>query len=215
MAALKTGMDRKTARKYRRGKLPSEEAREHDWSARPDAFAEVWATRLMRGAWVFRVDGHAVGPGHFCSWPSCRSWSLRIGRAMEVPTSATEKAKDVLSPRAQQRRGFCVGPLPEGHGVEDSVFAEALLDNTTTPIPEQVQFRLDFPRWRSSRNARDQRLIDDLMLGERSSCMARKYGLSRPRVSELRRQMFEDWNRFCNATPADIRSTRGLAAVCS
>src|SRR5260370_1352255 len=43
VAALKTGMDRKTARKYRRGKLPSEDAREHDWQTRWDAFAEVWA----------------------------------------------------------------------------------------------------------------------------------------------------------------------------
>ena len=43
VAALKTGMDRKTARKYRRGKLPSEAIREHDWSTRPDGFAEVWA----------------------------------------------------------------------------------------------------------------------------------------------------------------------------
>src|SRR5207244_1783007 len=42
VAALKTGMDRKTARKYRRGKLPSEGSREHDWPTRPDAFAEVW-----------------------------------------------------------------------------------------------------------------------------------------------------------------------------
>jgi hypothetical protein len=42
LAALKTGMDRKTARKYRRGKLPSEVAREHDWRTRPDVFAEVW-----------------------------------------------------------------------------------------------------------------------------------------------------------------------------
>jgi hypothetical protein len=43
LAAMKTGMDRKTARKYRRGKLPSERIREHDWRTRPDVFADVWA----------------------------------------------------------------------------------------------------------------------------------------------------------------------------
>lgn len=41
-AAWKTGMDRKTARKYRAGKLPSERAREHDWRTRTDPFADVW-----------------------------------------------------------------------------------------------------------------------------------------------------------------------------
>ncbi len=41
-AAWKTGMDRKTARTYRMGKLPSERATEHDWRTREDPFEEVW-----------------------------------------------------------------------------------------------------------------------------------------------------------------------------
>jgi hypothetical protein len=44
VAALRAGMDAKTARKYRRlGKLPSEvKPMDRDWRTRPDAFAEVW-----------------------------------------------------------------------------------------------------------------------------------------------------------------------------
>ncbi len=43
-AALKGGMDPKTARKYRRlGKLPSEVKRtDRNWRTRTDSFAEVW-----------------------------------------------------------------------------------------------------------------------------------------------------------------------------
>jgi hypothetical protein len=41
-AAWKTGMDRKTARKYRDGKLPSERVTEHTWRTREDPFAAVW-----------------------------------------------------------------------------------------------------------------------------------------------------------------------------
>jgi hypothetical protein len=48
LAAMKTGMDRKTARKYRRGKLPSERVQEHDWRTRPDVFADVWAEVQVR-----------------------------------------------------------------------------------------------------------------------------------------------------------------------
>jgi hypothetical protein len=48
VAAMKTGMDRKTARKYRHGKLPSERVQEHDWRTRPDVFAEVWAEVEVR-----------------------------------------------------------------------------------------------------------------------------------------------------------------------
>ncbi len=44
LAAVKSGMDPKTARKYRRlGKLPSEvKIMDRDWLTRPDPFAEVW-----------------------------------------------------------------------------------------------------------------------------------------------------------------------------
>ena len=41
-AAWKTGMNRKTASKYRDGKLPSERAAEHTWRTREDPFEEVW-----------------------------------------------------------------------------------------------------------------------------------------------------------------------------
>jgi hypothetical protein len=42
-AAMKAGMDRKTARKYRdRGKLPSENRTDRTWRTRPDPLLEVW-----------------------------------------------------------------------------------------------------------------------------------------------------------------------------
>ncbi len=43
LAAMRAGMDRKTARKYvRLGKLPSELRRPHTWRTREDAFADDW-----------------------------------------------------------------------------------------------------------------------------------------------------------------------------
>ncbi len=45
LAAMRAGMDRKTARKYvRTGKLPSELRKPHIWRTREDPFAEDWAT---------------------------------------------------------------------------------------------------------------------------------------------------------------------------
>ena len=44
IAAIKAGMDEKTARKYRRlSKLPSELKRQHAWRTRKDPFEEVWS----------------------------------------------------------------------------------------------------------------------------------------------------------------------------
>lgn len=52
-AALRAGLDRKTARKYlRTGQLPSQGAPGHDWRTRPDPFARHWAEveSLLRDA---------------------------------------------------------------------------------------------------------------------------------------------------------------------
>src|SRR5471032_438318 len=43
LASLKTGMDEKTAPKYRKaGRMPSELSEGHDWRTRVDPFAAVW-----------------------------------------------------------------------------------------------------------------------------------------------------------------------------
>jgi hypothetical protein len=108
-----------------------------------------------------------------------------------------ERTKDVLSPRAQQLQGFTVSSLPDGSTLSTSVFSEALLDNTLTPVDEQVAFRIDFPAWRLTRCDRDRRVIDDLMLGERTMDVAERYGLTAGRISQLRRDFSQDWRRFC------------------
>jgi hypothetical protein len=107
-----------------------------------------------------------------------------------------EKIKDVLSPRAQQQHNFVVVSLPEGSSLNGNVFDEALIDNTQTPVPEQVSFRLDFPAWRLTRCDRDRRVIDDLMVGERTMDVAERHGLTAARISQLRRDFQEDWSRF-------------------
>ena len=44
ISAAKSGMDEKTARKYRRlGAVPSTIKAEHTWRTRPDPFVDVWA----------------------------------------------------------------------------------------------------------------------------------------------------------------------------
>lgn len=49
VAALKTGMDEKTARKYRRGaRMPSELSERHWWRTRPDPFSDVWEAVTAR-----------------------------------------------------------------------------------------------------------------------------------------------------------------------
>jgi hypothetical protein len=78
-----------------------------------------------------------------------------------------------------------------------------LIDNTRSEVPEQVAFRIDFPAWRRTHTERDRRLIDTLMLGERTKEVSRLFGLSQGRISQKRRQFLEDWRRFCG-DPAEV-----------
>jgi hypothetical protein len=113
-----------------------------------------------------------------------------------------QKAKDVMNERTQQKRSFVVGKLPDFSTESCNPLAEALADNTISPVPDQVQFRCDFPAWTRSRCQRDRRLIHDMARKERTSDLSRKYGLSSARISQLRREFHEDYDRF-TADPAE------------
>jgi len=96
---------------------------------------------------------------------------------------------------AQNRRGFTVRPYPDHGTLDGHTFGEALLDNTQTPVPDQVSFRHDFPAWLETRTERDRRIIRELMGGERTFDVSQKHRVSAARISQLRREYLEDWWR--------------------
>jgi hypothetical protein len=155
------------------------------------ALAWLWYVRLAR-------CGTDAGPfvsalARYAARAVRSGWRLAGG----------EPPNDVLSPRAQRTRGFTVTSLPGFSTLAGTPLEEALHDNTQTPVPEQVSFRCDFPAWLAGRTERDRRLADDLMLGERTRDVSRKYGLSPARVSPLRREFHGDWLRFRGAGAPD------------
>jgi hypothetical protein len=126
--------------------------------------------------------------------------AVRSGRRL----AGMDRSKDVLSPLAQQRQGFAVGKLPDCSTLDGSALAEALHDNTRTPPDEQCAFRIDFPAWRATHSERDRRVLDDLMLGERTLEVAGKYGLSPGRVSQLRREFLLGWRLYISEPPPAV-----------
>ena len=108
-----------------------------------------------------------------------------------------EKATDVLSPLAQQRQHFTVARLPHFSTLDGGPLEEALHDNTKSPVPEQVIFRLDFPSWLGTLGQRNRALLEDMALGEKTQKLAQKYGVTQGRISQMRRYFEQDWKRFC------------------
>jgi hypothetical protein len=164
--------------------------------AREDAIAEMVAVAWN---WHLRLAQRGKDLSEFVSaLATYAARAVNSGRRL----TGMEKPKDVLSPRAQREHHFAVEKLPDYRILSNTPLAEALRDNTQTPIPEQVAFRTDFPAWRLTRTERDRRVVDDLMLGERTRDVANRYGLSPSRISQLRRDFYHDWAQF-TADPAD------------
>ena len=99
--------------------------------------------------------------------------------------------------------------MPEVSTLSDNPLAEALHDNTRTPPDEQCAFRIDFPAWRATHAERNRRVLDDLMVGERTLDVAARHGLSAGRISQLRREFHDDWEHF-TADPAERAGKAGL-----
>jgi hypothetical protein len=131
--------------------------------------------------------------------------AVRCGRRL----CGQERSRDVLSCVAQQRHAFRVERLPAttrsphehlyadpyGQALLDA-FEERLRDNTLTPVPDQVEFRIDFPAWLRTLTGRERRMVRAMAQGERTQDLSRDFDLSPGRVSQLRREFRDGWRRF-------------------
>jgi len=167
----------------------------------PQTKAEAVAECVALGwLWYLRLARQGKDASAFpMALASFAARAVRSGRRL----CGQLKSRDALSALAQQRHHFVVGKLPDFSTLMTNPLEEALTDNTQSPVLEQVCFRCDFPRWRHRYRARDRRVIDDLMRGERTKDVAEKHHLSPGRVSQLRRQFHDDWQAFGAAPGAE------------
>ena len=79
----------------------------------------------------------------------------------------------------------------------------ALVDQRRATPAEIACLRIDFAAWLGTLSVRDQRLTRALARGEETREAARRFRLSAGRVSQLRRELYDSWQRFCGEpTPA-------------
>jgi hypothetical protein len=120
------------------------------------------------------------------------------------------ESKDVMNPITQKRHHFRVESLPVstrtaqeslssrpgGQRLHD-VFEERLVDNRVTPPDEQAIFRIDFTSWLESLTPRERRIIEAMAANERTKDISKAFSLSEGRISQLRREFHDGWQRFC------------------
>ena|ERR1019366_1999019 len=79
---------------------------------------------------------------------------------------------------------------------DDPAWADALVDNRRTPVPDQVSFRCDFPCWLQTLTPRDRKIANQMALGHTTKWMAQRFGLTPARIAQLRRELHALWQGF-------------------
>ena len=103
--------------------------------------------------------------------------------------------QDVSSGYSQYRKRFNVSRLDRFDPVE-GCWKEVTLADDKWPILDQVAFRCDFPAWLKTLRPRDRNIARALAAGNRATDVARRFGVSLARISQLRRKLERSWWAF-------------------
>jgi len=157
--------------------------------AHDDAVEEVVANACVAFArLVQRGKADVACPGVLARYGVAQ---FRVGRRVGTKWST----RDVFSVVAQRKRHFGVERLDE-QGTTECAWREAVLEDDQTPVADQAAFRCDFPEWLQSLSTRDRQIAEALMRGEKTGHVAQIFSLCKGRVSQLRREFYDSWQRF-------------------
>jgi len=104
-------------------------------------------------------------------------------------------AQDVSSVYCQRRKLIKVERLDRFDPAE-GCWKEAVVEDYRTPVADQVCFRVDFPIWLKTLPRRDRKIAKALADGHRTTDVARRFGLTLGRISQLRREFEKSWIVF-------------------
>ena len=123
-------------------------------------------------------------------------FAARHARTGRHVGGAQDGAKDVMSATCQRRHGVRVHGYV-GHGLTRSTDGwRMILADRRVPVPELAAFSIDFDCWFEKFSRRDRAIISALIAGDHPSAVADRFGITRGRVSQLRRKYEREWMAF-------------------
>lgn len=108
--------------------------------------------------------------------------------------------RDVSSPFCQKQKGVQLDRLDQYDPLEEC-WREILIEDRTAGPAETAAVRIDFQDWMASLSARDRRIARKLAEGETTSFVAQLFRLCPGRISQLRRELMENWLAFQGEVP--------------
>jgi hypothetical protein len=108
--------------------------------------------------------------------------------------------QDVSSRHCQKRKHISMERLDHYDNTEDA-WLEILLEDKHAGPADIVRVKLDFAAWLRSLPTRLRRIAKFLANGGRTTDVAKKFGLSNGRISQIRRELALNWRKFTGEEP--------------
>jgi hypothetical protein len=103
--------------------------------------------------------------------------------------------RDVLSKYCQTRKGVVVERL-DHFDKDEEAWQEVLVEDKHCGPAQIACTKIDFEEWLKSLPVRYRRLAQYLSLGNRTSDAAKKFRVSAGRISQIRGELADSWNKF-------------------
>lgn len=111
----------------------------------------------------------------------------RIGTKLNV--------RDVSSPYARMAKGITLERI-DRFNKEEGEWLEVLIEDRKAGPADTAAARIDVPAWFRSLTRRERKIAHALARGEATSTVAKMFGLSAGRVSQLRQEFKRSWEMF-------------------
>ena len=161
-----------------------------DPDACEDAIAEGVVHSLLAYLRLHEQDRAEVATPSSLAWYSSRH--VKRGR----PAAGRMNGKEPLSRYAQISNDIEVERLPNN-------WIDAMFQDKRAPVVDQVAAKMDVGAWFATLTKRMKEIAKDLAFGCSTSEVAKKYGVTPGRISQMRRALEESWAAFQGeATPA-------------
>ena len=108
--------------------------------------------------------------------------------------------RDVLSPYCQRQKHIVVERLDKFDD-EENAWVEVVVEDRHVGPAEVAATRLDFAAWLRSLPGRLRRIAKFLANGETTTAAAKKFEVSPGRISQIRQELKQAWQRFQGEQP--------------
>lgn len=106
------------------------------------------------------------------------------------------KKREAMPQRGVMRRTPTRIPLMDAEHMEMRYLTEALRQDTRTPVPRLIAFKMDFLAWRVLLSEKKRAMLDALAAGGKTCEVAEVFGVCPARVSQMRRELADGWREF-------------------